>query len=534
MHKIPVSKNDGVAEIVEEIIGANDEEITLVISKGSALGESESNFRLIKREADSAGKSVFVESVDDGILSLAHSSGLRATHSLFGKEKSSEAFMDIIPSGHKKGIFGRGRGWKTKEDEHSEQEEKQSVKLHVLPEESGVNNHNDDSNDNGSPPYFPEISRSRVFAISALFAFLAGVAWLLSYPFARATIEINFENIPWSYEGAMVVDVSVSSTNVEKSIIPAELFTMEKNMTHLFAASGKDKVERKAKGTIWIFNAYSSSPQVLVATTRFEAPDGKVFRIVDQITVPGAEIKDGKIIPSSIEADIVADKPGVEYNVGPISRLSVPGFKGTPRFNGFYGETKSPMSGGFIGEKPVPTTKDVDAAKARVAELLTVGLKTTFSASAPDDFKILDGATEIEIKKISVDSNTNEEGKFSVFGEATMRAFGFRESDVIALLAVLADKGNPDSDFKELNVNYSDIKPDFGKGFVSLSINAQSVLWPEFSKDKFRAMVVGKSIEDVRSEVSAMGGLVGAKVSVWPIWLRSIPGDAGKVNIVVN
>ncbi len=44
----------------------------------------------------------------------------------------------------------------------------------------------------------------------------------------------------------------------------------------------------------------------------------------------------------------------------------------------------------------------------------------------------------------------------------------------------------------------------------------------------------GKKIEEARSLVSSLVGLSDAKISLWPLWLKNLPADAAKINIVVN
>lgn len=53
------------------------------------------------------------------------------------------------------------------------------------------------------------------------------------------------------------------------------------------AASGSKDVSKPATGVVTVYNAHSTASQQLIANTRFEASDGKIYRIRDQITVPG-------------------------------------------------------------------------------------------------------------------------------------------------------------------------------------------------------------------------------------------------------
>ena len=80
---------------------------------------------------------------------------------------------------------------------------------------------------------------------------------------------------------------------------------------------------QKARGTLIISNEYSSDTQPLIATTRFETGDGKIFRLAESVTVPGVTIVDGKRQPGIVEAVVIADAPGMPtMSLRPILRLS--------------------------------------------------------------------------------------------------------------------------------------------------------------------------------------------------------------------
>ena len=80
MNKIFVTKNEDIASVVEKVLETGDESIVLVIPKASRLLGSLANFHLVKREADSVGKKILIESVDEQILALAKASGLEAVN----------------------------------------------------------------------------------------------------------------------------------------------------------------------------------------------------------------------------------------------------------------------------------------------------------------------------------------------------------------------------------------------------------------------------------------------------------------------
>lgn len=529
MKKIFVDKNEGVAEVVEKIIGDPASEIVFTVPKNAALGESVSNFHLIKREAESAGKKVLIESVDEEILALAKASRLEASHPLFEGEKKHSSLSDIVPRrlvrGEKPELTSPPNKGKKRRVETEVREVE--VSREVEPIRSG-----------GQAEYQPAEGKrfwwKLIFGVVLFAVVVVFIGWAATKFYSRATVTISFKKTPWTYEHSFLADTSASKVNLDENILPAELFASRRNLTQLFPASDMKNVSSKARGRITIYNAYSSQPQVLVATTRFLTPDGKIFRLADKVTVPAAAIKNGDIVPSHINADVVAEAAGPDYNIGPVPRLTIPGLKGSPKYKGFYGELKEQSKGGFVGQKAVPNSEDVKNAKDKTTEILRTSLENGFLNSYPPDFRILDGASAIEITKLDVNENTDPRGNFSVFGEAKLTALGFRESDIKSFLKFVVSRDNPSADFDELHLNYSQVKPDFRRKAVSFSLSADAVLRPSFSADDFRTKILSRDVGEARSLISALPGLANAKVSLWPIWLGRIPIDPRRVSILVN
>lgn len=542
MKKIFVGKNENVAEVVEKILGSDTEEIILVVPKDSVLGESVSNFHLLKREAESAAKKLLVESVDEEILALAKASRLVASHPLFEGERRSSAISDIVLRGAARGEASEGaekaalpQKRKPAEDAAAERRSREIPKVVV---KSSTKNAAVAEDAKAETP--PVRGRRRHFGKKLILATLAAVivigvaVWAVDAFFGRATVTINFKKTPWLYEHAFVADISTKSLNFDKNTLPGELFSSQKNGVKSYPASGVSNVSQKATGKITIYNAYSSEPQTLVATTRFSTPDGKIFRITNQVVVPGAEIKNGSITPASIDTGIVAATSGPEYNLGPVPRLTIPGFKGTPRYAGFYGEIKTATSGGYVGKKMVPTAIDISAAKDKITKDLRDRLLMDISPGSLPGFNILNGAWEINVTKLSVNENTNASGSFSVFAEANIKAIGFKESDLKSFLTLLVSKNSSNTVLTDMQLNYGQAKPDFKLNILSFNLSARGSLKPAFSPEDFKSEILGQKTEKARTLISGLPGLSDAKISLWPVWLTSIPSAASRVTILTN
>lgn len=548
MRKIFVDKNDTPGLVVEKIIAEVDEDITLVIPRNARVAESLANLHLLKKEADETGKRLIIESVSDEVLALAKAAKIPAAHPLFSVAKS-RSLSDIIPneseelpissvkksSKHKipetKNDFLPARGSRkfTFRPETSEEEKTISESVTLEQDESYL--------------YEPEPIRKsrrkkfnwrRLIVFTSVVVFFGLGIWGIQTFFARAKVRINFTEITWEKEIGILATKTVGEVDLNENIIPAEVLRDIRNTTQFFPATGRAQISEKAKGRITIYNAYSSQPQILVATTRFETPDGKIYRLDNQVVVPGAEIKDGKIVPRSIETGVTADKAGQEYNIGPVEKLVIPGFKGTARYDGFYGALLQGASGGFVGEKAVPTDGDIASAKEKMAGILKSILENNLLSGRTMELKILPGASGTEVIKMTVNKSTDDKGNFGIIGEAEFRAVAFREEDLKTLLLNLARQEYPDMDFHNLDIEYTDVRANYDKGEVRFSVKAKAELAPAFSAEEFKIQIAGKDLNSVRSWILKLPHLADAEVSVWPIWLRHLPENPEKITVILE
>lgn len=512
MKKITVNKSDEIAEIVEKIIETPETEIVLSIPRFSHLSESLSNFNLIKREANALDKKIIIESVDDHVVELAEMSGLTAINPFFTKNKRQ--FFDItVP----KAASQKRRSETGFLMEKSSEEPKLSRKKV-----------------DWQLPKLPKIGRR-------FWWFLAGVLVLGAAVFLgvkvlpRARVVIAVQTQDWLYNDSVITDRTAVS-DVAKMAIPNQIFTQKKNISQKFPATGKRQVEKKATGKINVYNSYSSDPQPLVVKTRFMTPDGKIFLLTKGITVPGAKIADGKIIPFSIEAEVIADKPGPDYNIGPVKLFTIPGFiKGTPKYQAFYGESTGNMTGGFIGEIAYPTENDIKKAKAGVQDTLETNLKTALLPQIPKEFKLLDGATKYQVLDQKADGEADAGGLFGIFSEAKITAIAFKEDDLKMLLEKRAKRDNGEEfDIRSFSLEYGLTRADFDRGLLSFPVIYKVLLARHIDASVLKKELLGKSETELKSKVFALPGLKTATISLWPFWVKSVPNNPKKVKIIVE
>jgi len=380
----------------------------------------------------------------------------------------------------------------------------------------------------------PERSK-RSFKTFIAFLIVGFLIYLMFWVLPRVEINITTKKVPLELTEEVEAATDIENVVLSNKQIPAEIFSQRKNNVFSFPATAKKNVEQKAKGEVTIYNAYSSDNQLLVANTRLLAPDGKIFRLEKSIVVPGAKIIEGKIVPSSIKTTVIADKAGQEYNIGPVSRFTIPGFQGSEKYQGFYAKSDTSMSGGFIGEVAVPSEDDIKKAKDSAENSLKDYFNVFFYTQIPKDFKIIDGANQFKILKEEINESVDNQNNFSVFIEAEVSVIAFRQDDVLNIFSNLA-KEKLGADFKLNNyeISYSNTVSDFNKKSLRTLVNFKGTFQPPFDVNEFKQKIIGKNEFELKTLIFSQTNIEKAKVSLWPFWVKRVPNDLKKIKIEVN
>ena len=551
--KINVNKSDEAALIVEKILESESDEVVLIIPRFSTIGESLSNLHLLKREAEAMGKKIFIESVDNRIIELAELAGVEAINPFFVKNKKQ--FSDIIPKKEKTSIKKSKVSVETRIEKETEKETEKEIPPKEIDEEYSyiqtltrnigysknetereqVRPNFSDSEqmaevDGGGMAFFKKMPLKLILGIITLTVIVYAAATILP----KADLKIVTKKIDWSYNDSVITQISAKS-DYKTVTIPNQKFTSTKNTTMSFPATGKKQVSNKAVGVITIYNSYSSDAQTLIQNTRFLSPDGKIFLLTKKIIVPGAKISEGKIIPSSIDANVIAEKAGEEYNVGPVKLFSIPGFKGTPKYQAFYGESKNSMSGGFVGEVLYPTSSDIADATKKIKENLQSVLDTILRAQISSDFKILDGASSFSITKQTNNTDIDKDGNFSILAEAQYTIIAFKEADLLEVLKQKSEEENNNIyEVKSHTLEYGIARMDTASGRMSFPVTYKSVLSYKIDANKLKIDILGKNETDLKKIIFSLPGLDTVNISLWPFWVKKVPTNQNKVNIAVD
>ena len=365
---------------------------------------------------------------------------------------------------------------------------------------------------------------SRLFIIIAVVvAVLFGVlGLLLSTLFAGASV------VAYPRTAMMPATLAASAQpNPPAGVLPYQTVTITSSATTSVPASGSQKVSRQASGTITISNSFSGETQRLIANTRFEAPDGKIYRIHDSVVVPGMKGS----TPGTATIVVYADSPGPEYNKGETT-FTIPGFKGDPRYTKFTAKASS-ISGGFVGNEPAVAQADLDAAKATMMSKLEEAARSSFASEIPEGFLMVENSFQMTYSELrQAPDGTN---KASLSQSLTATVAVVRASDVASLAAREAEdtyKGESVAfaDLSKVKVEAAAGTKPVGK--IDLTISGTSnILW-QYDKNALKTALLGKKKDTFESIVTSFRpALTGAEVTLRPFWKNEFPSDPNKITI---
>lgn len=395
------------------------------------------------------------------------------------------------------------------------------------------------------PPAEPVLPRKKRISMtkSWFFWILIGIlvlcaigGILLSTLFAGVTVNVTPKTAVVTSPSTMLAEV-----NAPVGVLPYQIVSASRTASTTVKASGSSQVSKSASGVITIYNDYSISPQTLVATTRFEAPNGNIYRIKSGITVPGAiKAADGTLTPGTVSATVYADAPGATYNLGQ-TQFTIPGFKGDPQYTKFYAQT-SGITGGFVGAQATVAPADLAAAQNAFEQGLKNALQQAASTEIPKQYLLIPGTFTIsysDIIQTPIDSNT-----VALSETATASGDTVRTSDLAAAIAKQEVSG-----YKGEAVDFADISAITvglqgsstpSQGSLTLALSGSPTLVWQFDPNALKAALLGKSKSAFEQIVSSFAPAITCSkdtpcsASIRPFWSSTFPTDANKITVVTK
>lgn len=364
-------------------------------------------------------------------------------------------------------------------------------------------------------------SRSYLWFWIVLVIIIGGaVAWTILGT-ARVEITPEYAKVNDTVTIRAYKDASLSEDGLEYKII-----ALSNEISSTIPAGEAEYVESRAQGTVVIYNK-ESSPQRLIEETRFETPEGLIFKLAKggAITIPAASGS----TPGSVEATVYADELGEKYNID-LTDFVIPGWReaGSTKFNTQYARSKTPMSGGFVGTKRIVSDSQQSKTQEELQTTLRNRLTEEAPAQIPPNFVFFNEISHTSFETLPVvNSETKDEVVLKEKG--TLYGLLFDRNDLSKLLAKeMIPEYDGESilvtNFNELII--SDVTPNIlseSDTEVSFTIKGDVTFEWQIDTETVHDKLIGIAKKNFESTMRAFTGVHNAELVLYPVWLPKIP-----------
>lgn len=356
--------------------------------------------------------------------------------------------------------------------------------------------------------------------------------FVLSYFFSGATVTVTPKSAVVTLEDLSFTAIKATSTDA----LGFEVMGVKGEETRMVTATETTAASQKATGQIIIFNNFSSASQPLITGTRFETPDGKIYKISAPITVPGQQTKDGQLVPGSVEATVTAAEAGEAYNI-PLSDFTIPGFKSSPRYDKIYARGKTVMSGGSSGVVHVVPEVEANQIRSELSGALKEKLISQAKAQLPPGYVFFPSAV-VFIEEGGQGPAVGTEEQVLVRESGTLQAFIFKQE---TLTKEIAEKGiTTYDDLPVLVQNLDELQfrtsedisnPNAISELTFGFTGTADVVW-NVDTAGLRTDLIGKQKKEFQSIARRYPSIEKASISIRPFWKSRVPENAEKIKII--
>jgi hypothetical protein len=372
--------------------------------------------------------------------------------------------------------------------------------------------------------------RLALFGFGAL-VILTSIAVFLFLTLPSAEVKITAQTVEDAVDQSYTVplngggDIALEKTTEEVTVSIPGIASGASGATTSGSSAGR------ARGTLTITNSYSSEAQTLVATTRFEATDGKIYRLVQAATVPGN---------GSVTAEVVADQAGGEYNKEH-DTFTIPGFKGSDKYAKFSATVATALAGGE-GKTTVASSSsatfiraDQDTLRSRAAE----AAKTQFTDGLSNDEQeethtFTDGLVTEMVSEQNMPKVNSVPGDYTYTATYKVTAYTVSTADVKKLLVKNMKTDYDGINFvpKEQKLSFTDFTVDEKASSASLKAHLDATLIATLNTSALKQDLAGKSASELSAITQKHPEVKNLEVIFRPSWaLKRIPGNTEKITI---
>jgi len=296
----------------------------------------------------------------------------------------------------------------------------------------------------------PKIKGNKIIFIPIIF-FLV----LFGFLFFSKTNIIVFLT-PYEFNKKISLTLDSSATDISSKVVPVDKKTITLNSSAKVSTTGKKTIGEKATGEITIFNKLDKA-QALPKGTVLVAADGKLFELINQVTVPpsSSDLNLGVITLGQSKTSVSAQDIGPDYNINKDTQLT---FKEFPQTS-LIAKVSQNLAGGT--KQDIPAVSDQD--KVNVQALLAKNMQTTIDdrikLETDNSTDLIKSTIQTKNSKVELNREVGEEAdELTATSESTIIVFALKtdSKEKIVKYFLASEDG-----FSKSDINPKDFSLDF-------------------------------------------------------------------------
>ncbi len=298
------------------------------------------------------------------------------------------------------------------------------------------------------------------------------------------------------------------------------------------------QIDKKAFGNVTIYNELIATPQKLIAKTRLETTDGKVYRLTKPVTIPGAISKNGKIIPGQASVDVEADQVGKEYNIVQDIVLKVLAFKGTTKYSKIYAKSKTAIAGGISGQIKTISDDTLGKSVADLKQKLSDSLEKKSLTQIPPGYLLYQDAAFVDFQDNKDELYTASGDSFNLIVSGELLALIIKTDELENFIATkkITDFNGADVTISSLPkfsfslIGKRIIDPNNISNFSFRLTGTSTIVW-NYDENLLKTKLLGIKKYDHQKVFKEFPMIEKAEATLRPFWLRSFPSDINRIKI---
>lgn len=512
------------------------EEVILVIPKSSVLFHSIINFKILKSESIRRHKGLSIVTVDTKGLQLAQRVGIPAYKDLDLTEEVGEKVGSPPPAVPVSPAASPNRELKIKYKRklpvsHSVQRPVDTV---IKADQEVVTK---------SPRFTLERWQLRKDwgRNAALLGWLAGAVAILGVVIyltvPQATVALEMRSEPFNRSFKLVLADKNDKEAAGQNVFKGRFVEVEKKLTQNFPATGGKNNGNPSSGTITVYNyTRSAKPVGLRTQTRFQSPDGQIFRSQSEILIASAAVgSGGKLMPGRTNVRVVAETGGSKGNLNADTKFTVPGL-GDTGINMVYGQNVEPFVGGTDAEVKMVTEDDIKSAQDSISKSVFVDAEAELQTKINKKEELIPALIQNDIINVtpSVQAGTardNFDLDISVRSWTLLPEKG-KLTDIMQTTVntiVPSNRVLTPQTLRGLKLNLDNA--DYDNHIIDFTVVIDGAVASKIDTAEISESLANRSLRSVQTLFDSIPDIISHKVTLWPFWVKKMPILEGNIKI---